>query len=59
MNMQEIFNKGMKLNRENLEDAILSQNLYRCDKKISEAGRVLRYKAGRSHIKKCISETAL
>jgi hypothetical protein len=35
--MQERFNKRMKLNSENLEDAILSQNLDRCDKKISEA----------------------
>jgi len=52
MNMQERFNKRMKLNRENLEDAILSQNLDRCDKKISETGRVLRYKVGRNHIKK-------
>jgi len=52
MNMQERFKKRMKLNSENLEDAILSQNLDRCDKKISEAGRVLRYKVGRSHIKK-------
>jgi hypothetical protein len=56
--MQERFNKRMKLNSENLEDAILSQNLDRCDKQISEAGSS-RYKVGRSHIKKCISETAL
>ena len=27
MNMQERFNRRMKLNSENLEDAILSQNL--------------------------------
>lgn len=39
--MQERFNKRMKLNSENLEGAILSQNLDRCDKQISEAGRVL------------------
>jgi hypothetical protein len=58
MNMQERFNKRMKLNSENLEDAILSQNLDRCDKN-GEADRVLRYKAGRSHIKKYISEIAL
>jgi hypothetical protein len=49
--MQERFNKRMKLNSENLEDDILSENLDICDKKISEAGRVLRYKAGRSHKK--------